>query len=211
MSGRRGLGVKADDLLDQLVRLAAGEIRERNPEMSAAEVEAIGRDLAVGALRYFMLRFGRTKVVAFDFAEAMKFQGETGPYLQNSLVRCRSIFRKLQAQEGLAEAALAALDPESDLASLGEVEAEDEAWDLVLQLGRADEALLVALSTLELAVLARWAFQAAQRFHKYYERYRILGEPDPARRLERAVTVWLYMNRLGRVLEIMGIPVPGRM
>jgi len=211
MSGRRGLGVKADDLLDRLTELATAEVASRHEDLTAEHAHGLGAAIAVGAVRYFMLRYGRNKIVAFDLEEALKFQGETGPYLQNSLVRCRSIFRKLQDQEGLNADAIAALDHATDLGDLTEVEANDDAWDLIHHLARLDEALEVAVSTLELSVLARWTFQTAQRFHKYYERYRIKGEPDAARQRERATIIWTYAKRLERALDLMGIPVPDRM
>jgi arginyl-tRNA synthetase len=185
-------------------------VRAHQGELGEAEVRAIGEAIAVGALRYFMLRFGRNKVVAFDFEEALKFQGETGPYLQNSVVRCASIFRKAAERLGLGAEAIAALDPDGDLGDLGQLD-EDAIWDLVLQLGRLDEVLVGAVQSLELSLLARWAFQTAQRFHKFYERFRILGEDDEARRRLRALVVWLYRERMGQALEVMGIPVPARM
>jgi arginyl-tRNA synthetase len=210
MSGRKGLGIKADDLIDHLTRRAAAEVKAHHAEMADGEVQVLARSIAVGALRYFMLRFGRLKIVAFDFEEALRFQGETGPYLQNSMVRSASIFRKA-AERGEADAAPERLDPERDLTDLSELEREDEPWSLVLALARLDEILALAVSTLELSLVARWAFETAQVFHKYYERFRILGEPDAARRRERAALVWLYQARMRRALEVMGIPVPERM
>ena len=166
MSGRKGLGIKADDLFERLSSLARKEVAGRHPEQDDAEIDAIAGAIALGAIRYFMLRFGRNKVVAFDFEEALKFQGETGPYLQNSVVRCRSIFRKLEADGGPTAAATRALDPVVELADLAEVEREDEAWDLVHHLARLDEVMLVAVETLELSVLAKWAFHSLRRLRR---------------------------------------------
>jgi arginyl-tRNA synthetase len=101
VSGRKGLGIKADDLLDQLETKACREVGKRNPDFSEDQTAGIAHDIAVGALRYFMLKFARNSLIVFDFEEALSFEGETGPYLQYSLVRIGSIFRKLKEREGL--------------------------------------------------------------------------------------------------------------
>lgn len=211
MSGRKGLGIKADDLLDRLAELATAEVASRHPDRDQADARSLGEKIALGAIRYFMLRFGRTKVVAFDLDEALRFHGETGPYLQNSVVRCRSIFRKLEETGGPSMSSIAGLDPGLDLADLAELEKEDDAWDLVFHLGRLEEVLAASVATLELSLLARWAFQAAQRYHKFYERFRIKDEADVALRTSRAAVVWMYSARLTQTLSLMGIPVPERM
>ncbi len=95
MSGRKGLGVKADDLIDRLEADAFREVAARHPELSVEEQQATAHQIAVGALRYFLLKFTRNSVIAFDFKEALSFEGETGPYCQYAAVRANSIFRKL--------------------------------------------------------------------------------------------------------------------
>ena len=96
VSGRKGLGVKADDLMDTLIAKALEEVASRHAEASAEEQKRVAGQIAIGALRYFLLKFTRTSVIAFDFQEALSFEGETGPYLQYAAVRARNILRKLE-------------------------------------------------------------------------------------------------------------------
>jgi arginyl-tRNA synthetase len=96
VSGRKGFGVKADDLIDKLIAATRAEVDAR--QTGGAEAEAgrqrIAEQIAIGALRYFMLKFTRNSVIAFDFKDALSFEGETGPYVQYAVVRARNIFRK---------------------------------------------------------------------------------------------------------------------
>jgi arginyl-tRNA synthetase len=211
MSGRRGLGVKADDLMGTLQTMARREVAERHGELDAGALDRLAAVIAVGCLRYFMIKFSRGKVVAFDFKEALNFRGETGAYLQNSVVRVRSIFRKLQEREGLDLSDPSAFDVGSELTDFSELEEDDEYWELVLALGRLDDVLEGTLAQLELSVLARYAFQTAQKFHRIYDRYRILGEPPGPRRSLRAAVFSLFLQRMTEILDLMGIGVPERM
>src|SRR5438034_11158987 len=95
MSGRKGLGVKADDLINRLEADALAEVKTRHADLAAEEQRKTAHAIAVGALRYFLLKFTRNSVIAFDFKEALSFEGETGPYCQYAAVRANSIFRKL--------------------------------------------------------------------------------------------------------------------
>ena len=108
VSGRKGLGVKADDLLDRLEEKALAEVEKRNAGLDGDVKKAISRDIASGALRYFMLKFAKNSLIVFDFEEALSFEGETGPYLQYTCVRLRSIFRKLEERTGTTEDAVRA-------------------------------------------------------------------------------------------------------
>src|SRR5205085_8554403 len=94
VSGRKGLGVKADDLIDKLVETALQEVEDRHNEAHPKERERIAQQIAIGALRYFMLKFTRNSVIAFDFREALSFEGETGPYVQYAAVRADKILKK---------------------------------------------------------------------------------------------------------------------
>src|SRR4029078_124341 len=113
VSGRKGLGVKADDVLDTMIRKAGGEVAKRNPELSAADTDRTAKQIAIAAVRYFLIKFSRGKVIAFDLDEALSFEGESGPYIQYAVVRANNIFQKLQQRDGLDEAAL--LDELPDL------------------------------------------------------------------------------------------------
>ncbi len=211
VSGRKGLGVKADDLLDRLEAKALGEIEKRNPELEAVEKARIAGEIASGALRYFMLKFARNSLIVFDFDEALSFEGETGPYLQYTCVRLNSIFRKLREREGTTEAEVRAtaaggIDP----ALLAEKEAADF-WDLVFYASQLDEEVLHSAAALEFAHLAKFAFNLSQKLNAYYHVYPVLSEKDAALRRIRLLTIFYVKERLETALGLMGIPLPGRM
>jgi arginyl-tRNA synthetase len=212
VSGRKGLGVKADDLLDRLVTKAAGEVASRNPELPDAESRRVAEAIAVAAVRYFMVKFSRGKVIVFDIDEALSFEGESGPYLQYAVVRANNIFNKLRERDGLDEAAvIARLDASAPEPLSGSSEEALDLWALVLESARLDEVAEQAIRTLELSVLAKYAFGLAQAFNAFYHRYSILNEERPDTRLWRAAAVAYYRAQLTRALELMGIGVPGRM
>ena len=211
VSGRRGLGVKADDLLDVLVAKAGDEVARRNPDLDQEAAGRIASAIAVAAVRYFMVRFSRGKVIAFDIDEALNFEGESGPYLQYAVVRANNIFQKLRDREGVSEAEfLSPLGgtPEQELA--GEVHGHD-LWALVLEAARLDEVAEQAVRTLEFSVLAKYAFGLAQMFNAFYHRYPILNEERDDARRWRAAAVSYCRNQLTAALDVMGIPVPPRM
>jgi arginyl-tRNA synthetase len=213
MSGRKGLGVKADDLLDALQAKATEAVRKGGNVLALgrrglndAEVEELGRQIAVGALRYFMLKYGRNKVIAFDFNEALTFEGDSGPYLQYSTVRVQNIFRKM-AERGvdakLDDASLDALTLTSGLS--------DEMWDLVRRSADLPLTIRRAIDALELSIITHDLFELAQRFNSFYHKYPILNEKDDAERQRRAVCAEVFRRTMIAALELLGIPVPARM
>jgi arginyl-tRNA synthetase len=210
MSGRKGLGVRADDLLDTLIRRAAGEVGKRNTDMDERTVDLTARQIAVGALRYYMLRFTRNRVVAFDLDAALAFEGETGPYLQYSVVRARNILAKLGERFGEAAVDSQRLAEEADMAAL-EPEAAADHWNLALQLSRVDAVVQQAVDSLELSALAKHAYVLAQTFNSFYHRYPVAQESDAAIRSVRAAFVRLYHDGMVDLLQLMGIAVPDRM
>jgi len=213
VSGRKGLGVKIDDLLDVLIEKATAEVAKRNPEFLPEECRRVGSQIAVGAIRYFMLKFSRGKLIVFDMEEALSFEGETGPYLQYAVVRANNIFNKLREREGLSEAdmlaGLSELDP-AELTAASEPDSHD-LWALVFESARLDEVVDQTLRALEFSVLAKYAFGLAQLFNAFYHRYPILNEDDPARRRWRAAGVAQFRTQMTRILDLMGIEVPTRM
>jgi len=210
MSGRRGLGVRADDLIDRLIARAATEIRKRNPDMDAAVVSNTARAIAVGALRYYMLRFTRNRVVAFDLDAALSFEGETGPYLQYSVVRARNILAKVADREGGAAIDRAALAERADPGVLDAATAAEH-WNLPLMLLRVDGTMRQAVDSLELSSVAKHAYALAQAFNSFYHRFPVAQEPDDAVRACRTALVRLYHDGMVALLECMGIEVPDRM
>jgi arginyl-tRNA synthetase len=212
VSGRKGLGVKADDLLDRLIAKAAGEVAARNAELSEDDVRGTARAIGTAAVRYFMVKFSRGKVIAFDIDEALSFEGESGPYLQYAAVRANNIFGKLKEREGLDQTAvvvqIGSASPQA-LAS-GDDESHD-LWGLALEAARLDEVVDQAVRTLELSVLAKYAFALAQRFNGFYHAYPVLKEDRVDVRLWRAAAVEYYRRQLTTALDLMGCAVPERM
>jgi arginyl-tRNA synthetase len=201
VSGRKGFGVKADALLDKLTDAAKEEVDSRHPRRSQEERQGIAHQIAVGALRYFMLKFTRNTVIAFDFKEALSFEGETGPYVQYAIVRARNIFRK------------AGTTPEAALVDVkvGDyLEGEGGAglWELWIMASRLSLLLEQCIAAAEPAYLARHAFQLAQLFNNFYHRHHILTEEDPKRRQFLLATAAVAERALVRSLEWLGIGVP---
>jgi arginyl-tRNA synthetase len=212
VSGRKGLGVKADDLLDRLRDKAMVEVGRRNAELGPAETAQIAEAIATAAVRYFMVKFSRGKVIIFDIDEALSFEGESGPYLQYAVVRANNIFTRLKERHGLDEAAVqaAVANAGADLLTARSDEA-NELWALVLEAARLDDVVDQSVRTLELSVLAKYAFGLAQAFNGFYHKYSILNEEREDARLWRAVAVLYYRRQLTRALELMGCTVPAKM
>ena len=209
MSGRRGYGVKADDLIDALIEAARAEVLKRAPQ-APEEAEAIAQKVAIGALRYFMLKYTRNKVIAFDFDEALSFEGETGPYLLYSVVRAGSIFSKLAEREGFDPSRLPEIASRTDFAFLDAGPADDH-WELLSQLTRFDDVVEQAIRSLEPSVVARYAFSLAQRFNHFYHQFPVMQEADPNLKSARILLTHLFIEYQKRALELMGMEVPARM
>jgi len=210
MSGRRGLGVKADDLLDALEKQARAEVETRNPELDKVESAALARDISVGALRYLMVKYTRNKVLAFDFDEALSFEGETGPYLQYAVVRASGIFEKMAAAGGPDErtAARWALESAFDLPA---GEAAEEHWALLTQIARFRETVAQAIETLEPSQIAKFSFNLAQRFNSFYHKYPVMQEKDERWKQTRVVLTYLFLAQMRHAFDLIGIPEPSRM
>jgi len=204
VSGRKGFGVKADDLIDALIAATRGEVDGRHPELEEAERDGTAKAIAVGALRYFMLRYTRNSVIAFDFKDALSFEGETGPYLQYAVVRVRSIFRKAGTT---AEAALAAMES-VDGAPYLTGEGSEGIWEVWLRAGKTTLLLEQCIETAEPAYLAKHAFQLAQDFSNFYRLHHILSEEDPARKALLLATAAVTERELVRCLAWMGVEAP---
>jgi len=208
VSGRRGLGVKADDLLDALQQKAGAEVAKRNPELGPEERTAVASAIAVGALRYFMIKFTKNKVIAFDFNEALSFEGDSGPYVQYAAVRAAKILLKLgRAKDQPVELPQ---DIGTHFAALAPEEAQD-LWSLLLGATDLADIASTVVRTEEPAHLARHALTQAQAFNAFYHRYRVLNEPDEGRRALRLLAVEIFYRQHVKTLGLMGVPVPERM
>ena len=202
VSGRKGFGVKADDLLDALIAAAKKEVDSRHPELDDSERTRISQQIAIGALRYFMLKFTKQSVIAFDFKEALAFEGETGPYAQYAVVRATNIFRK------------AGITPENaltanvDYARFFADETGTEIWELWLLAGKTSSVIEQCIATTEPAYAAKHAFQLAQQFNNFYHRHHILTEPDENRKQFLLATAAVVRRELIALLAVMGITCP---
>lgn len=217
MSGRKGLGVKADDLINRLEQSALSEVETRHPELSADEKRETAHLIAVGALRYFLLKWTRNSIIAFDFKEALSFEGETGPYCQYSAVRANSIFRKLDAaalasaEQTISEALKSSTEGNQAVAQVFEGASGDEIWSLVTLAARLDEAIATSASTAEPAFLAKYTFNLARAFNLFYHRHRIISEEDATRRAVLIKVADIARAQLTHALSTLGISVPDRM
>ncbi|HEX3372563.1 MAG TPA: arginine--tRNA ligase [Edaphobacter sp.] len=207
VSGRKGFGVKADDLLDRLIAAAKSEVDNRHPEIDPAERLTIATQIAVGALRYFMLRFTRNTVIAFDFKDALSFEGETGPYVQYAIVRAANIFRKANTTEAESLAAFQAI-PAETLAAILNTEDGSSLWETWLLASKFTLLIEQCIATSEPAYLAKYAFQLAQQFNNFYHRHHILTEPDPTRKALLLATAAVAQREMTRALGYLGIEAP---
>src|SRR5262245_12157744 len=211
MSGRKGLGVKTDDFIDQLEANALEEVRSRHPELSGTDQLEAAHKIAVGALRYFLLKFTRNSIISFDFKEALAFDGETGPYLQYSVVRANSIFRKLSDAGIGSDATELRKFPSEQLTELLTGEDGDDLWSVLYLAERLADTVRGAVTALEPAVVAKWAFQLAQRFNIFYHNHHILSEQDDARRALLVAITKVVRRQLLSAFGVLGIDAPERM
>jgi arginyl-tRNA synthetase len=208
VSGRKGFGVKADDLLDQLIASARSEVDSRHPQLADEDRQSIARQIAVGALRYFMLKYTKQSVIAFDFKEALSFEGETGPYAQYAVVRANGIFNKAGiSADDFAKQVTGKISPEV-FAEFLNGEKADEIWELWLASSKTSYIVNQCIQTTEPAYLAKHAFQLAQLFNTFYHRYPILSEANEKRKQFLLATVAVVRRELIRTLAVMGISVP---
>ena len=207
VSGRKGFGVKADDLIDKLIAATRFEVDTRQTSRDEQERQVIAEQIAIGALRYFMLKYTRNSVIAFDFKDALSFEGETGPYIQYAVVRARNIFRKGSITPEAVLREFAGADPGAFLMG----EAGEDIWSLWLRAGRRSSVLDQCIATSEPAYLAKHAFQLAQEFNNFYHKHHVLTELDPERRMFLLATAAITMQELITVLDWLGIDSPEAM
>jgi arginyl-tRNA synthetase len=206
VSGRKGFGVKADDLLDKLEDAAFEEVRQRHVEMSEADQKKTAHEIAVSALRFFLLKFTRNTIIAFDFKDALSFEGETGPYCQYAVVRIRGIRRK----GAEADASTGAFTG----AQAGEFLSGPEGgglWELLLAAGSLGHAVESSIAGQEPASLAKYTFQLAQEFNNFYHKYHILSEQNEQKRAFLFRLTELVESQLVSSLSLLGITAPEQM
>ena len=208
VSGRKGFGVKADDLLDALIAAARKEVDARHPQLSEKERADVATQVAIGALRYFMLKFTKPSVIAFDFKDALSFEGDTGPYSQYAVVRASNIFRKGGFDPETFSKDASSFVSQEEFAKYLEGESGNEIWELWLAAAKTSYVVGQCIAATEPAYLAKHAFQLAQLFNAFYHRHPILNEPDEGRKKFLLTTTAVVRRELIRVLATMGISVP---
>jgi arginyl-tRNA synthetase len=210
VSGRKGFGVKADDLIDKLEGAALAEVMERHPQMDDAERMRTAHAIAIGALRFFLLKFTRGSIIAFDFKDALSFEGETGPYCQYAVVRIRGIRRKGAEAADSGDGSRVAVTSESAAKFLSGADGAG-LWELLLGVGSLDWAVDAAITAQEPAFLAKYAFQLAQGFNNFYHKHHILSEGDAEKREFLLAMTEIVERELVRVLGLLGIEAPEKM
>jgi arginyl-tRNA synthetase len=211
VSGRRGFGVKADDLIDKLIVSAKTEVDSRHAELEDSQREKIASQIAIGALRYFMLKYTKQSVIAFDFKDALSFEGETGPYAQYAVVRASNIFRKGGMHPDRFAADLSRAITENDLAKYLTGAENNELWELWLAASKTGYIIDQCIATTEPAYLAKHVFQLAQLFNTFYHRHPILAEADEQKKKFLLATAAVVRRELIRALQVMGIESPPAM
>lgn len=219
VSGRKGFGVKADDLITRMLDAARARVLQKHPSMADMELQRTANALAVGALRFFLLKYTRNTIIAFDFEDALSAEGETGPYCQYAIVRIRGIRRKGQ-DRGIEEASGLELKLSAGLPRVGDEAAiqrvlEDaesqDIWSLLLQAGSLDSAVEAAINAQEPAFVTKYCFQLAQAFNNFYHKHHILSEPDEQKRAFFLGLTELVERQLARALRLLGIETPDKM
>lgn len=196
MSGRKGIYVGADFVLDHLKQKAKGEVRTRNPEFSDRQVEEIAEEIAVSAIRYNMVKQDLDKIITFDINESMSLEGDTGPYLQYAYARSQRILEK--AGIDVKDAKFELLKEEPEIA-------------LVKEISKMDLVVEEAARSLSPKALARYAYTLATTFNIFYERVPVLKAESKELLAARLALVKAYGITLGNTLSILGISALGKM
>jgi len=212
VSGRKGLGVKADDLMDTLIEKSLQEVASRHAELSEAEKRQIATTIAISALRYFLLKYTRNSVIAFDFKEALSFEGETGPYVQYAVVRANNIFRKVQEDDPACNpSAIGRAIEDGSVDPFLTKGIEDDLWKLIYLAAQFQTSVSLSIQMAEPATVAKYLFSLAQSFNNFYHKHRILIEPDPLRKQFLLALTQIIHERLQQGLRLLGIEVPEKM
>ena len=194
MSGRKGLYVNVDTMLEKLKDKAKVETRKRNLSESEQWVEDVAESLAVAALRYELLKQDPDKMIVFDIEEALQFQGDTGPYLLYTYARARRILDKTEGKPRISPSAAAKLDKRQEV-------------QLAKQMSMLDMSAAEAEEYLSPKEIALFAHQLAVLFNDFYESVPVNKEPDDELRDARLALVDSASKVLAESMRLMGIPV----
>jgi len=204
VSGRKGIAIKADDLIDRMKVKTLVEVRKRNSELDEISIDKIAEDIAVGALRYFMIKYNSNSVIAFDFDDVLAFEGDTGPYLQYSLVRLNSILKRVDKET------LDINSKDLEIEILEQNEYQDY-YNQIINLSLLDNQIYFAVKSNEISLIPNYTYSLCQKFNNYYHKYPIISEENNEIRKLRIALLIITKNRLEKIFSIMGIPVPEKM
>ena len=197
MSGRKGLYVNADTMLERLKEKAVVETRKRNLSEPDPWVADVAEAVAVAALRYELLKQDPDKMIVFDMEDALQFQGDTGPYLLYTYARARRILDKTDGKPRVDEASAAKLT-------------KPEEVRLAKKLSMLDVSASTAGEFLSPKEIARFAHDLAMSFNDFYERVPVNKEPDAKLRDARLALVDASSRVLAESMRLMGVPVKDR-
>ncbi len=197
MSGRKGIYVSADYVLNQLHSKAREEVKTRNPEFSDDQLDAIAEEIAISALRYNMIKQDLDKMITFDISESLSLEGDTGPYLQYAYARSQRILEKAGMD--------ATADARFELLTL------QEEVSLIKEIAKLDLVVEDAAKSLSVKSLARYASSLATTFNLFYEKAPVIREADPEKRMARLGLVKAFGIALKNSLDILGISALNKM
>jgi arginyl-tRNA synthetase len=197
MSGRKGLYVNVDTMLEKLKDKAKVETRKRNLSESDQWVDDVAESLAVAALRYELLKQDPDKMIVFDMEDALQFQGDTGPYLLYTYARARRILDKTEGKPTITQSAAAKLDKRQEV-------------QLAKQMSMLDISAADAEEYLSPKEIALFAHELAVRFNDFYESVPVNKEPDTELRDARLALVDAASRVLAESMRLIGVPIKDR-
>jgi arginyl-tRNA synthetase len=196
MKSREGTVVDADDLLDEMEKLAAEEIKTKEREEEVGDSSKTAREIALGALVYWLLQVTANKDMTFDPKESISFTGNTGPYLQYTGARISSMLRKFEIRkESFSAGAYSAL-----ALSL------PEEWEIAKSLALFPETVTAAARDLNPSILTVYLFELCKSFSRYYQDHPVLRNDDANLVLSRIALVRGVQRVLRNGLRLLGIP-----
>ena len=200
MSGRKGIYVNADYVLDALHTKAYEEVKTRNPDFSEQQLTKIADEISISAIRYNMIKQDLDKIITFDIKESLSLEGDTGPYLQYAYARSQRILEKSEQSiiAGKTDFAFDRLTNESEIA-------------LIKEIAKLDLVVENAAKSLCPKSLARYAYNLAMTFNLFYEKVPVLREQDNEVRMARLGLVKAFGIALKNTLEVLGITALDRM
>ncbi len=201
VSGRKGIAIKAEDLIDMLINRAKKEISKRNKDIDDNDLEKIAKKIGIAALRYFMIKYTSNSIIVFDFNEVLSFEGDTGPYLQYTVVRLNSIFSKLNT------------DSKNIEYNINRISEEEIFFvrDILVLLLDTDTKFDMVIKSKDVSILANHIYIIAQKTNHYYHNYPVISEKDSDLKNFRIKFLSILRENLINLLKIIGIEVPKKM